>query len=376
MASSGQTATLEYTGSTAASDMPFSLTTGGNSTFQIDAPSASLTLSGILSGGGNLTKAGPGSLVLAGNNSYTGGTTVNNGTLTTTTGTLGGGPLAVNGNSGAISAVTFGTSQSIASLSGTISGGGSAGVNVSAGKSLTVNQTSNTTFAGTIALTAGAIAGGGGTFVKSGSGTLEIDGGLSLGNNSSLAISGGKLRLNITSMSGSVGSGVTANISSSAVLELAGTASALGTTTPGDRVVITNSSNAAAGLLVSAGRQQVGGIGGTGNTQINAGANLTADHIIQRALIIGGAAGNPAKVTIDPSDSSGNPVADPAATLLGEPSLAGLSLTDASMNPFRAGGSGSADFGSGADTETITSSLGSSLVGGNPMPVPDPRHFC
>ena len=57
MSSSGQTATLEYTGGSASSNMPFTLTTGGNSVFQVDAATTNLTLSGVLSGGGNLTKS-------------------------------------------------------------------------------------------------------------------------------------------------------------------------------------------------------------------------------------------------------------------------------------------------------------------------------
>ncbi len=45
-------------------------------------------------------------------------------------------------------------------------------------------------------------------------------------------------------------------------------------------------------------------IGGS-NTGAN---NLTADHIIQNALIIGGASGNLARVTIDASNAMGNPL--------------------------------------------------------------------
>jgi hypothetical protein len=59
---------------------------------------------------------------------------------------------------------------------------------------------------------------------------------------------------------------------------------------------------------VSGTHQQVGNIDGSGNVQVNAGSNLTANHIIQNALIIGGAAGSPALVTIDASDASGNPL--------------------------------------------------------------------
>jgi hypothetical protein len=50
------------------------------------------------------------------------------------------------------------------------------------------------------------------------------------------------------------------------------------------------------------------GIEGTGDLSISGGGSLTATHIIQDALVIGGTAGSPAIVTIAPSDSSGNPL--------------------------------------------------------------------
>ena len=201
---------------------------------------------------------------------------------TDSSGTLGPDLLTISAANGITSAVNLGNSQTVSALSGTVSGTGSARVNVGAGTTLTVNQSVDTTFAGAIALAAGATAGTGAALTKSNGGTLEIDGGLSLGNDSSLAVSGGKLRLSIISGSASVGSGVTANVTGSGVLELAGSVSSLGTTIPANRVAITNSSNAVAGLLVSAGSQQLGGIGGSGNTQVNAGASLIADHIVQR----------------------------------------------------------------------------------------------
>jgi RHS repeat-associated protein len=51
-----------------------------------------------------------------------------------------------------------------------------------------------------------------------------------------------------------------------------------------------------------------GGIEGTGNLTVNAGNSLTAGHIIQSALVIGGTAGSPATVTIAASDANGNPL--------------------------------------------------------------------
>jgi beta-glucanase (GH16 family) len=52
-----------------------------------------------------------------------------------------------------------------------------------------------------------------------------------------------------------------------------------------------------------------GGIEGAGNLTVDAGSNLTAGDIIQSALVIGGAAGSSATVTIAASDAAGNPLA-------------------------------------------------------------------
>ena len=244
------------------------------------------SLQDTLTGSGfylSMVKVGTGTETLSGASTYSGSTTVNNGTLAvTTTGALGSGPLAVNAANGITSIASFSNHQTISALSGSVAGTGSAHVNVLGGGTLTVNQATGTAFAGSVSLASGSTSATAGALVKSGIGTLEIDGGLSVGNNSSLTVSGGKLRLNISG-SASVGSGATASIIGSGILELAGATSALGTTVPVDRVAITNSSNAAAGLLVSGGSQQVGDIGGTGNTQVNAGASLTADHIVQGA---------------------------------------------------------------------------------------------
>ena len=54
---------------------------GGAVNIDVADASSSLTVSGILSNGGSLTKAGAGMLTLNGANTYTGGTTINDGTL-------------------------------------------------------------------------------------------------------------------------------------------------------------------------------------------------------------------------------------------------------------------------------------------------------
>ena len=81
-ASGGTPGTLEYTGATATSSKPFTLTGSGGGGFQIDAAAANLTLSGVLDGAGGLTKTGAGTLTLANAaNTYTGNTTIGAGTL-------------------------------------------------------------------------------------------------------------------------------------------------------------------------------------------------------------------------------------------------------------------------------------------------------
>ena len=68
----------------------------------IDLPSASLQLSGVLTGTGVLTKSGPGTLILASANTYSGGTTLTGGTLllasaTANTSGLGSGAVTLSG---------------------------------------------------------------------------------------------------------------------------------------------------------------------------------------------------------------------------------------------------------------------------------------
>src|SRR5258707_9451535 len=82
-------------------------------------------------------------------------------------------------------------------------------------------------------------------------------------------------------------------------------------------VRIINNSSAAAGVHVTGTNQIVGNIDGSGTTQVNAGSDLTATHIVESALIIGGTANSKATVTIDASDSAGDPLATTAAGIDG-----------------------------------------------------------
>jgi fibronectin-binding autotransporter adhesin len=334
-------------------------------TIVVALPSGSSSFAGTIQDGAGqvaLIVNGSGSLILSGANTYSGGTTVLSGTLTTTaTGSIGSGPLVVSAADSITSTLNLGASQTVSSLSGTLAGSGSASVNVAAGTTLTVSQSGNTTFAGTLVNS--------GTVAKTDVGTLEFTGAPTLNNNSSLQANGGTLRFNVNSGAATVGSGVTAMVASGATLELAGSVSAL--SSGSNRVNIINNSQQVSGgmLLVSGTNQHVGAIDGTGDTVVNAGSDLTANHIIQNTLVIGGAAGNPGLVTIDASDASGNPLGQSS----GFASAGSLTPSD----PFGAGSISSANLSSGAGggTGLAALSLGSSIGGGNPAPVPEPSTF-
>jgi autotransporter-associated beta strand protein/uncharacterized repeat protein (TIGR03803 family) len=174
-------------------------------------------------------------------------------------------------------------------------------------------------------------------------------------------VSAGTLRFNIASGAPTIAAGATATVASGATLELAGSISALGAA-GGNRVDVTNSS-AAPGILVTGTHQFVGNIDGTGITQVNAGSDLTANHIIQSALIIGGAAGSPAVVTIDASDSSGNSLTSRMTEALTSADQSGVSdnLGSSAMN----------DGGSGA----LLGLADTSTSPGGQISVPEPSSF-
>lgn len=202
----------------------------------------------------------------------------------------------------------------------------------------------------------------------SGSGTTAITGSINLGNATALSVGGtGKLRFGLATGAATIGTGVTATVNNSATLELAGTVSALsngsGAPAPAGRVNITNNSSAP-GLVVSGTHQQVGNIDGSGTTQVNAGSDLTANHIIQSALIIGGNATNHGVVTIAASDASGNPLGQ-----LGGFALGG---SPAPSEPFGASGIGLVAMNSGGGSELASLSPSSSGGSGNPSSVPEP----
>jgi hypothetical protein len=131
-------------------------------------------------------------------------------------------------------------------------------------------------------------------------------------------------------------------------------------------VGVLNNSTSTTGLHVTGTNQQVGAIDGTGSTMVEASAILTANHIVQSVLSIGGIdASHVGLVAIDASDASGNSLA----------SGGGLSLAGslASSDSFGAGAtSGSNLAGMGDSTTAAELSGGPSAGSRGVSAVPEP----
>ena len=350
------------------------ITLADDATFDIATNSSLLMTVGSIgeSGSHSLTKTGGGELTLDLPNSYSGGTIVANGTLTVTgTGSIGVGSLEVDGAAGNAAIINLQNSQAVTGLTGTVAGG-SARVNVTAGKTLTLDQAAGSqTFAGVLALGGVGTTNGGAVFTKSGSGTEILTAAPQWGDNTALNVTEGTLRVDAGTGTPTVGAHVVANVTGTATLELAGPVSALGTSVAGQRVAINNSSTAAAGVLVSGGDQQVGGINGTGNVEItppeNGTASLTADHIKATALVIGGDATSSALVTIAVSDALGNPTTTSGFALAGSLAPA-ASSTDSGASSLLAANDAASD-----SRAMLGGTAGSSNnAAGNAAAVPEP----
>lgn len=148
---------------------------------------AALSLSGNITGTGSLTKTGAGTLILSGTNGYTGGTTVNEGTVAITTdANLGGAAGALTLNGGTLSNNAAITSSRVVTL-GSNNG--------------TVNSNADLALNGVI--------GGTGSLIKTGTGTLT------LGNSNTYSggtqVTSGTLAISTDANLGAAANGLTLN---------------------------------------------------------------------------------------------------------------------------------------------------------------------
>jgi fibronectin-binding autotransporter adhesin len=157
--------------------------TAGNLIF---SRSDNVTYSGVLSGAGSLTQSGTGNLTLTGANTYTGTTTVSAGTLTLASGAS----LATSGFTTAVGAtLALNSSATVTTLSS------HGNIQIGSGATLTLNNsTAQAIGSGVASLLAstGAFSGAG-TFVKSGTGLLYVQGDFS-STTTNVTLSGGSFQ--------------------------------------------------------------------------------------------------------------------------------------------------------------------------------------
>jgi len=274
--SSGNAA-INLTGSVAGTNSVAVSSTLNDNLVVTNTASMGLTLQGVVSGTGGITKLGAGNLTLNASNSYTGSTVVSAGTLTlghasntlSDSGvvTINGGTLDLGSNSDTVGAVTI--------SSGSLSGSG------------TLTGSSYSLQGGSVAAKLGA----GDISVSGGTTTLVSAGRLT--SSSSLSISGGQLNLggnetvaSFTQTGGSLG-GTGALTSTGAVsisggslgLNIISTSDGLTKTTSGS-LTLTGSSSFAGTSVVSAGTLVVNGNITGGALAVSSGATLAGSGVI------------------------------------------------------------------------------------------------
>jgi len=265
-------ATLEYTGGTASTNRAVALSSGLGSGGNINISNAAttLTMNGVVSGGGGLAKSGPGTLALANTNFYSG-------TNTITEGTLSGNTIANIGVNSAFGQGTFAISNG-ATLDYT---GGSASTNrtINLGSGVGSIRVSNPP---TTLILNNAVSGVGGLRVT-GDGTLQLNAANLY--SGTTAIEGGTLRLgaserlpNATAMTMATGTFSLNNFD-----ETIGSLSGFGTVSLGSGTLTTGGANTTTWFA--------GNINGSGGLIKNGEGTLTlsgTNTFTGRTLVQGG----------------------------------------------------------------------------------------
>ncbi|MDR2838854.1 MAG: autotransporter domain-containing protein [Azonexus sp.] len=301
-------AALTITGNTA-----FTISNGTLTTRLTNSASADQTIAAILSGGSTITHNGPGTLILTGDNSATGSTTINGGALQIgdggASGSIGG---SIANNGGALvfnraDALTY--SKSIGGSGGEVRhigagaltlGGAISGANTSlrqSGSGVTI-ITANNSYAG-------------GTFIDSG--TLQLGNGSTLSNSlgSGDVVNNGTLAFNrgsVTSFANAIsGSGLSTNIAAGGTLTVSGVISGSGSFSQagGGTTVLTGNNTYTGGTAIDNGVLRVSSDANLGDA---AGAlsfsgvgtlSTTASFATARTITLdaGGGIFNPARDT-------------------------------------------------------------------------------
>ncbi|WP_224545079.1 autotransporter-associated beta strand repeat-containing protein [Mesorhizobium sp. CA16] len=260
-----QGATLEYTGTGASTDRGFTIARAGaitSSTIKVTNAAANLTFSGqvVSPDGADFIKDGPGTLTLAGsNNSYTGTTTVNSGTLAVTTLANGGTNSSIGASSNASSNLVLQNGGKLGYI-GTIASSDRGFTLGTGGGGIDVAQATTT-------LTVSGVATGAGSLTKTGSGTLVLSGTNTY--TGGTTVSAGILRAGSAQAFGGDAAGTGAGamtVASGATVDLAGNSVFVGGLNGAGNVTLGSGT-----LKINSNGNFTGTIGGTGGVSITGG---------------------------------------------------------------------------------------------------------
>ena len=274
----GATGSLTFNGGTLQLNSSFDLASSRAVTINaaggtIDTQGFQSTISQGITGTGALTKAGSGTLVLNGANSYAGGTVINGGVVR----------VSNDGNLGATSGgVTFngGTLQLNSSF------------DINAGRALTVNAAGGTIDTQGFQSTVSQGITGAGALTKAGTGTLTLTGANSYGGGTTIA--GGTLQLGNGGTTGSITGNVTNNgtltFNRSDAITFGGLISGTGAVQQiGSGITTLTGANSYKGpTTVDAGTLIVNGnqTAATGDTTVNAGATIGGTGTIGGSMTV------------------------------------------------------------------------------------------